>query len=245
MTHRGVAPAEATTPNTPSQRLPISFLMVPGLGLDAEAWEPTIRGLVLAGVDERRVSVSTLPGYGQPVTSGDPSEPRGAAERLAATSLPAGERRVLVGHSSSCQVVAHSAVLVPERVAGVVLIGPTTDPRAASWLGLIRRWLATAAHESLRQVPSLVRQYRRTGLLHMLRVMDTARHDRIDQTLQRVRCPVLVLRGSHDRIAPQDWCSALGPTVTLSRGGHMVPMTDGDLVALALARFGQTVGATT
>ena len=77
----------------------------------------------------------------------------------------------------------------------------------------------------------------------MVRVMDTVRHDRIEETLQRVRGPVQVLRGAHDRIAPRDWCNALAPTVTLARGAHMVPLTHGDLVALALARFGETVVA--
>lgn len=244
MTQHGDAQTEATTPNTLSQGAPADFLMVPGLGLGAEVWDPTIRALVQAGMDPHRIGAATLPGYGEPVRSGHPLDPRGAALRLIETSLPAGERRVPVGHSASCQVVVHTAALVPERVVGLVLIGPTTDPRAASWPGLIRRWLATAAHETPRQLPSLVRQYRRTGLLNMLRVMDTVRHDRIEETLQQVRCPVQVVRGAHDRIAPQDWCKGLAPTLTLERGAHMVPITDGDLVALAVQRFGEAVAST-
>lgn len=92
--------------------------------------------------------------------------------------------------------------------------------------------------ESPRQVPSLIGQYRRTGLLHMLRVLETARHDAIQKTFQRVRCPIRVLRGAHARIAPQDWCNAMGPTLTLPRGGHVVPITDGELVAQAVRRGG-------
>ena len=215
--------------------------MVPGLGLGPEDWDPTVRGLERRGVEARRMAVATLPGYGEAVGGADPLDPRGAAHRLVDTALPAGERHVLLGHSSSCQVVVHAAVLTPERVAGLVLVGPTTDPRGATWPRLARRWLATALHETPRQLPSLVRQYRRTGLLHMLRVMDTARHDRIDKTLREVRCPVHVLRGPHDRIAPPDWCTALGPSVTLPRGGHMVPLTDGELVASEVHRFGEAV----
>lgn len=211
--------------------------MVPGLGLGFEDWDSTIRGLVRAGVEGGRVAVATLPGYGEAARGTDPVDPRGAARRLVDTALPAGERHVLLGHSSSCQVVAHAAALTPERVAGLVLVGPTTDPRAATWPRLAGRWLATAAHETPKQLPSLVRQYRRTGLLHMLRVMDIARHDRIDKTLREVRCPVQVLRGPHDWIAPPDWCITLGPSVTLPRGGHMVPLTDGDLVAREVHRF--------
>jgi pimeloyl-ACP methyl ester carboxylesterase len=208
-----------------------SLLMVPGLGLDAEAWEPTIRELVRGGVPSARIAVALLPGYGEPLGRGDPVHPESAARRLVETSLPPGQGRVLVGHSSSCQVAVHAARLVPDRVTGLVLVGPTTDPRAATWPGLVLRWLATAVHERPGQVPSLCRQYRRTGLRTMLRVMDATRRDRIDQTLEQVRCPVVVLRGPHDRIAPESWCSSLAPTVTLSRGSHMVPLTDGDLLA--------------
>ncbi len=214
------------------------FLMVPGLGLGAETGTPTIRGLTRRGVDASRTSVALLPGYGEPLTAGDPVDPHGAARRMLETSLLAGRRCVLVGHSSSCQVVVHAAVLAPERVAGLILVGPTTDPRSATWPHLVRRWLATSVHETPRQVPSLVRQYRKTGPLHMLRVMDAARRDRIERTLEDVRCPVQILRGPHDRIAPEDWCRALAPFVTLPRGGHMVPLTHGDLVAREIQHFG-------
>jgi pimeloyl-ACP methyl ester carboxylesterase len=214
-----------------------NFLMVPGLGLGAEAWAPTIRGLERQGVDATRMTVSLLPGYGEPLRSGDPMDPRGAARRLLATSRSSGADLVLLGHSSSCQVVAHAAAMAPDRVVGLVLVGPTTDPRAATWPRLLRRWVATARHETPQQVPSLVRQYRRTGLRNMLRVMDETRRDSIDRNLAVVRCPVRVLRGRYDRIAPDDWCETLGHSVTLPRGGHMVPFTDGDLVAREVRSF--------
>jgi pimeloyl-ACP methyl ester carboxylesterase len=211
--------------------------MVPGLGLGTEAWTPTIRELARQGVDATRMTVSLLPGYGEPLRSGDPVDPRGAARKLLATSLPRDRDLVLLGHSSSCQVVVHAAAMAPAGVIGLVLVGPTTDPRAATWPRLLWRWVATAVHETPRQVPSLARQYRRTGLLNMLRVMDATRRDGIDRHLADVRCPVRILRGRHDRIAPVDWCNALGDTVTLPRGGHMVPLTDGELVAREILNF--------
>jgi pimeloyl-ACP methyl ester carboxylesterase len=53
-------------------------------------------------------------------------------------------RAVLLGHSASCQIVVQAAVRDPHRVTALVLVGPTTDPRARSWLGLAGRWLRTA-----------------------------------------------------------------------------------------------------
>jgi pimeloyl-ACP methyl ester carboxylesterase len=185
----------------------------------------------------RRLEVRTLPGYGVPAARHADLRPRTLATDLL-TELPDNEDApVLVGHSASCQVVAHAAALNPDRVRGLLLVGPTTDPRSRSWLRLAARWLATAKREKPGQVPSLVRQYHRTTLLSMARAMDQARDDRIDATLARVHCPVLVVRGRHDRICPADWAEALAETVTLPRGGHMVPRTHGELLAPVLGDF--------
>jgi pimeloyl-ACP methyl ester carboxylesterase len=143
------------------------------------------------------------------------------------------------------------ALQAPDRVAGLVLVGPTTDPRAHSWPRLVRRWVATARSEPIRQLPALLRQYRRTGLLSMVRAMDAARRDRVEHVLPLLTCPMLLIRGAHDRIAPEDWISSLTERVpgraseravlrrwvTLDAGAHMVPFTHGDLVAAAVRRF--------
>jgi pimeloyl-ACP methyl ester carboxylesterase len=65
--------------------------------------------------------------------------------------------------------------------------------------------------------------------------MEAARRDRIEETLAPVGCPVMVVRGRHDRICPEGWARSLGTTVTLPAGGHMVPLTHGELVARAVA----------
>jgi pimeloyl-ACP methyl ester carboxylesterase len=215
---------------------------VPGLGLDAAAWRPTLEALGLGAG-----AVTLLPGYGVPVRVGDPVDPALVAARLL-DRLPADPPGgvVLAGHSSSCQVVAHAARLAPERVAALVLVGPTTDPRATSWPGLAARWLRTAAHEDPRQVPGLVWQYHRTTLRSMLRVMDASRRDRVDATLATVSAPVLLLRGRHDRICPADWLHGLARSappgadrtvVTLPRGAHMVPITHPQRTARQVAEL--------
>jgi pimeloyl-ACP methyl ester carboxylesterase len=210
---------------------PPTVVLVPGLGLGPEAWERTLRHL--DGSVSRQVV--SLEGYGVPARRCTDLDPKALATRLI-DELP-DHPVVLAGHSASCQVVAHAAAMAPNRVAGLVLVGPTTDPRAQGWPRLAARWLATAAHEDPRQVPSLVRQYHRTTLLTMASAMDQARFDRIDRVLARVVCPVLVLRGTHDRICPLPWASVLGTVLTLDRGGHMIPLTHGRPVATALAEF--------
>ena len=217
-----------------------TLLMVPGLGLDARAWRPTIEALASARGGEAEVAL--LPGYGLPGTRHERLEPVTLGRRLA-SDVPPRARVVLLGHSASCQVVVHAALQSTAGVAGLVLVGPTTDPRATGWPSLAARWLATAGREPPRQVPDLVRQYRRTGLRTMARGMDAARRDRVERAMEKLPCPVLLVRGRHDRIAPVDWLAhladrtAAAQAVTLRAGAHMVPRTHGDLLAVEIKRF--------
>jgi pimeloyl-ACP methyl ester carboxylesterase len=227
---------------------PPVFRLVPGLGLDEAAWRPTLEALPPAW--RRDLDVALLPGYGERATRAADLRPAALAEVLLDRWCPSDGTVVLAGHSASCQIVAEAARRRPDRVAGLVLVGPTTDPRARSWSSLARRWLATARHESVGELPTLVRQYARTGLWTMARAMDAARRDDVRESVGGSRCPVLVVRGSRDRICPADWAAALvelagcpagdrpSRSVTLTDGAHMVPLTHGPLVARELERFG-------
>lgn len=217
----------------------VGLLCLPGLGLDAEDWAPTLKVLRTGSP-----SVPAFPGYGLPAGRDDRLEPAELAGALVDKLADASDPLVVLGHSASCQVAAHLAALAPERVAGLVLVGPTTDPRARSWPRLAARWLATARHETPRQVPALLRQYRRTTLRTMARAMKAARREDILETLTRTDVPVLVLRGRHDRICPDAWAESVASrggansrAVTLRAGGHMVPLTDGSLVAEQISIF--------
>jgi pimeloyl-ACP methyl ester carboxylesterase len=207
-----------------------TVVFVPGLGLTHESVAPT----VLRGRAHWRADVVRLPGYGDPVRRGSDVSPERLARRLLAVldvlaaSVPSPV--VLVGHSASCQVVAEAAAADPGRIAGLVLIGPTTDPRAQSWPGLVLRWLRTAVWERPWQVPSLARQYSRTGLRGMAVTMDAARRHDIRRPLSRLAVPTVVVRGRRDRIAPGSWVQgsaslAGGRAVSLDAGGHMVVLT--------------------
>lgn len=211
-------------------------MAIPGLGLGPEAWRPTL--------DHLGGSVRTLPGFGKPGRKSDDLSPAAVATRVVAELEEADHRVVLLGHSASCQVAAQVAAAARDRVTALVLVGPTTDPRAATWRRLVARWLATAVHETPRQVPSLVRQYSRTTLPVMARAMEAARHDDISESLARAAVPTFVVRGRHDAICPADWAervAALGApgsrAITLPAGAHMVPLTHGRLVADAVGRF--------
>jgi pimeloyl-ACP methyl ester carboxylesterase len=82
------------------------------------------------------VHVVDLPGFG---LSGDPGRVLGVAEHadhLAAWLEAGGLPPVAVlGNSFGCQVAVELAVRHPDRVAGLVLVGPTMDSsaRTAPW----------------------------------------------------------------------------------------------------------------
>ncbi|WP_170121325.1 alpha/beta fold hydrolase [Geodermatophilus tzadiensis] len=201
------------------------LVLVPGLGLD----DRSSRRL------RRRVAADLvlLPGMGR-------SAPVPGLDVLAArlrTRLGTGPV-VLVGHSQSCQVVAAAAV--DPRVAGVVLLGPTTDPRLHSVRRLGTWWLRTALREPWWQLPLVLLQWLSTGPRAMRALWRVAAPDRIDARLRAVGVPVTVVRGTRDRLCPGDWARQVaaaaprGSLVEVPGAAHMTPQTHPDAVAAVL-----------
>jgi pimeloyl-ACP methyl ester carboxylesterase len=200
------------------------------MGLDRRSWARVLVRLAAAGVS---AEVALLPGMGRPVAV-PPVEDLAALLRARLGSGPV----VLAGHSQGCQVVA--AVGDDPRVTGLVLFGPTTDPRLRSAPALALRWLVTAVGEPMWQLPLVLAQWRRTGPTRMRALWRQASPDRIELRLRRVRVPVVVVRGTRDRLCDADWARALvatapdGRLVELPGAAHMTVQTRPDAVAAVL-----------
>ena len=201
------------------------LVLVPGLGLDARS-SRRLRRRVAA-------DVVLLPGMGR-------SAPVPALDDLAARlrdRLGPGPV-VLAGHSQGCQVVAAAAV--DPRVAGVVLLGPSTDPRLRAPSRLAGWWLQTAVREPWWQVPLIVTQWLTTGPRTMRALWRVAAPDRIDARLRVVGVPVTVVRGTRDRLCRPDWAAAVaaaapaGEVVEVPGAAHMTVQTHPDAVAAVL-----------
>jgi pimeloyl-ACP methyl ester carboxylesterase len=153
---------------------------------------------------------------------------------------------LLVGHSQGCQVAAAAAT--DARVAGLVLLGPTTDPRLRSPWVLAARWVRTALAEPWRQVPRIVAQWLTTGPRRMGQLWRVAAPDRIDRRLAPLAVEVTVVRGVRDRLCPHDWATALaaaaprGRLVEIDDAAHMTVQTHpaqvARIIADAVARAG-------
>ncbi|GAA1114832.1 hypothetical protein GCM10009630_10290 [Kribbella jejuensis] len=214
---------------------------MPGLGLDCREWNGVHRCLRDgAAGGEHRESVVVLPALGQRAPRGTELAVEALAERLTNRIRAVGREVLLVGHSAGCPVVVEAAVRCAS-VVGLVLVGPVTDPRAATWPRMISQWVRTAVHERSWEAPILLPQYTRTGLGSMARGMNAVRRFRTDLALAHTSVPVAIVRGARDRIARYDWCRRLadaagGPaSVTSVPGaGHMVPLTHPQALAAAI-----------
>jgi pimeloyl-ACP methyl ester carboxylesterase len=133
-------------------------------------------------------------------------------------------------------------------VTGLVLLGPSTDPRLRSPLRLTLRWLLTAVFEPLWQLPLVLAQWSRTGPSRMRALWRQAAPDRIDRRLARVPVPVVVVRGRRDRLCDADWARSLAATapagrlVELAGAAHMTVQTRPDAVAALLAEQVRSLG---
>jgi pimeloyl-ACP methyl ester carboxylesterase len=142
------------------------------------------------------------------------------------------DRAVLVGCSFGCQVVTEVALRAPEQVVGLVLMGPTTDPTAASWSAQIVRWVRNSVHEPPQLGPLIMRDYFDAGSRRVLGTFSTTLHDRLDERLSHIDVPTLVIRGARDAIVPQAWAEEVtrllphGRLITHTGSGHMVPFSD-------------------
>jgi pimeloyl-ACP methyl ester carboxylesterase len=156
-----------------------------------------------------RYLMPLAPGFG---LSGDPGRVLDVAQHadhlaawLEATGLPP---VVVLGNSFGCQVAVDLAVRHPDRVCGLVLIGPTMDPSARTASRQILRWLRDTAREDPLQLPILLRDVRDAGPHRVAGTLAHALRDPIERKLSLIRMPVLVTRGSREPIVPMAWAQA-------------------------------------
>ena len=114
-------------------------------------------------------------------------------------------RVALVANSLGCQIAVEFATRFPDRVAGLVLQGPTMDASARAPVPQILRWVANGWRERPSQLALLVLDYAQAGFFRFVRSFRMALEDRIEDKLDAVRAPCLVVRGGRDPIVPQAW----------------------------------------
>ena len=178
-----------------------------------------------------RAHLVELPGFGG---SGEPphelSVPefgRAVADWLAARD---GGPVILAGHSSGTQVAAEAAAGHP-AVAGLVLASPTVDPVARGLVRLLVRWRLDGRHEPPGLSESHKPEWKRAGARRLVHTVRVHRDHVLEDPLRRLTAPLLVLRGTDDRLSTPDWGRRLTTIVPDGRyvelpGAHTFPWRD-------------------
>lgn len=150
---------------------------------------------------------------------------------------------ILVGHSMGAQWVVELALLRPDLVTGVVIIGPVTDSRHRSLPAQSRALTTDILGEPPLTNAVVFLDYLRCGPAYFLAQSKPMLSYPIDERVASLTRPLLVLRGGNDPIADDDWCRRLaarapiGCVVTVPGNRHVVHFTAPKAVAGAIRAF--------
>lgn len=198
-------------------------VLVHGLGVSSRYLAPTALALDRRGLE---VALPDLPGYGL-TRAGDHLGISGLAGALGGwlDAVHPERRPALLANSFGCQIVADLAAREPDRVAALVLVGPTVDRRARTTAAQVVRWVRNAPREPLGLGAIIAADYLACGLVRPAVAFRSALRDAIESTLARVAVPTLLVRGERDPIAPRRWLDELA--------GHAVDARVAELPGVA------------
>jgi pimeloyl-ACP methyl ester carboxylesterase len=126
---------------------------------------------------------------------------------------------IMAGHSSGTQVAARVAAARPNLVAGTVLASPTVDPKARSVPRALYYWRRDSAYPMPGLEESHRPEWKRAGFRTMVHLLRAHLRDRLEDTVPRVRGPLLVLLGEDDRLCTERWARELAD---LAEDGRLV-----------------------
>jgi pimeloyl-ACP methyl ester carboxylesterase len=216
-----------------------AWVLLHGLAVSHRYLMPTAAALA-----DGPVYVPDLPGFGLSQKPRHVYDTKQHAEAIAAWMDDEGISGArLLGNSFGCQVAVELAVVRPDLVSALVLVGPTVDPAAPTAAAQVGRWLRDLVYEDPHQARIIATDVRDAGLGRVLRTLRYSVRHRIDRRLPLVQAPILVLRGEHDPIAPPAWVvSAAGLAVDggvgeVAGAAHNAVTTAGDQIAAIAEAF--------
>ncbi|CAN5544136.1 hypothetical protein BH20VER1_BH20VER1_19050 [soil metagenome] len=176
-------------------------VLVHGWGMSSAYWLPTAELLAA----EFAVYAPDLPGHGRSDTPLAPFDIRYLARVLFRwMNTMELEEVTLVGHSMGCQIALEAALQDPARISRLVLIGLSSDPEGRTAADQFRRLVGGSVHERLALGGHSARDLLRVGR-RLVPHFGFMMRDHPEEKLPHITQPVMLVRGEHDRIAPQRW----------------------------------------
>lgn len=149
----------------------------------------------------------------------------------------------LVGHSMGVQFVTAAALQAPSLVERVVLIGPVVDRLRRT---VVQQTVSLGLDTFLESPAAnliVFTDYLRTGLRWYVRQLIPMIEYPLERAVERLECPVLVVRGGRDPVARRRWCTELaerareGSLVEIEGQPHVVQLSAARAVAVAIHTF--------
>jgi pimeloyl-ACP methyl ester carboxylesterase len=220
------------------------FVLLHGLVISSLYMIPLAERLA----EEHEVHALDLPGFGRSEAPAHILSIPELADAVIAWLEQAGLRRChIVANSMGCDVAAHVAVKAPERVASLVLVGPTLDPHAFAVTIQTIRLLRDALNEPIRLWMNWMFDFCRAGPRRAFGTTREMFRDHIEQQLPQVTAPALIIRGGLDPTVPQHAAETMkrllprGDLLVIEGQPHCVHYTDPATVCRAVEAFTRAV----
>jgi pimeloyl-ACP methyl ester carboxylesterase len=180
------------------------------------------------------VHLLDVPGFGHRVTARCASTLADVASVVEAWLAQRRTPVVLAGHSTGAQVAVRVAQQCPDRVHALALAGPTFPPELRRWATLVPQIARTATHEQPGEVLAVLPEYAR-GRSRVLTLLRSALDDAPEDGVRRITCPITVVTGEQDGVAPAAWAETLARgRLFVLPGAHNTPFTHPRETAAAL-----------
>lgn len=223
-----------------------TVVLVHGIGMSHRYFAP-LRDALCHSV---RVITVDLPGFGGLPTPGEDLDVAAMGHILAQTlGVLDLTRVVLVGHSMGVQWALEAALAAPDRVDGLVLIGPVVDDAHRS----LPSQAVALAVDTLREAPManalVFSDYLRCGPRWYLKQARHMTSYEIEAAIARAAQPILLMRGGRDPVAGEQWVRHLRSAATgaeiveVPDQPHNVQYTAARKVADEITRFARGIGS--
>ncbi|MDD7930032.1 alpha/beta fold hydrolase [Microbacterium sp. NE2TL11] len=217
-----------------------TYVFIHGVGMSHRSYLHLHGGLAGAAT----VHSLDLPGFaGLPVPRDDVTVTRMGTAIAELIGELSSSPVILGGHSMGAQWVAAAALRRPASVRAVVLMGPVTDDRHRTLSAQARALALDGLLEPPRVNAVVLGDYLRSGLRWFFAQVRHMVAYPIEQRVEELSVPVLVVRGSRDPIAGDDWVhrlaghAAAGEVLVIPGSAHHVERTDARAVASGITAF--------